>query len=145
MLNIDPKLLSDIGKHAAEDYPRECCGVLLGTCDRELRHVHQTVRCRNAHPNPANRYTIEPEKLIAVQRQARDLQMEIVGFYHSHPDHPPTCSQTDIEEANWVGCSYLIVALEHEKVTGMRSYVLSMEGDRRTMTEEPLIEAAIKP
>src|SRR3954470_4958504 len=101
MLNIDHKLLSDIAKHAVEDYPRECCGVLLGTRDRELRHVQQIVRCRNAHPSPARRYAIEPAELITVQRDARDLQIEIVGFYHSHPDHPATCSKTDIEEANW--------------------------------------------
>ena len=145
MLNIDHKLLSDIAKHAADEYPRECCGVLLGSRDRELRHVQQIVRCRNSHPAPAKRYQIEPAELIAVQRDARDLQMEIVGFYHSHPDHPPACSATDLQEANWAGCSYLIVGTEHHEVTGTRSYVLSVEGDHRKFTEEPLIEAAIQP
>lgn len=144
MLNIDHKLLSGIAKHAADQYPSECCGVLLGTRDGELRHVHQIVRCRNAHATPAKRYTIEPADLIAIQRDARDLQMEIVGFYHSHPDHPPTCSKTDLEEANWAECSYLIVGLKGQEVTGVRSYVLSVRGDHRRLIEEPMIEAATK-
>jgi proteasome lid subunit RPN8/RPN11 len=145
MLNIDHKLLSEIAKHAVDEYPRECCGVLLGQRDEEVRHVAQIVRCRNSHHQPATRYEIDPVELISVQRDARDLELEIVGFYHSHPDHPATFSDTDVEEANWAGCSYLILGVERQIVTATRSYVLNIRNEQRAFIEEPMIETAIQP
>jgi len=68
--------------------------------------------------------------------------LEIIGFYHSHPDHPPTFSETDLEEANWAGCSYVIISIENSQVSAVRSYQLRIEGDRRTFIEEPLVDPA---
>jgi proteasome lid subunit RPN8/RPN11 len=145
MLRIENKLLSNIWKHAAEEYPAECCGVLLGTRGRSSRNVMQIVRCRNVHITPKSRYSIAPEQLISIQRDARDLKLEIVGFYHSHPDHPAVASETDLAEANWSGCSYLIVGMERGSGTNARSYVLNIENESRIFVEESLIEAAVQP
>jgi proteasome lid subunit RPN8/RPN11 len=145
MLNITQKQLAEITKHAADDYPQECCGVLLGLRQADVRHVLQTVRCRNVHPSPSARYTIDPPELIIVQRDARDLQMEIIGFYHSHPEHPAQWSTTDLEQAHWEGCSYLIISVERRLTTAARSFVLDIANDRRTFIEEALIEAAVNP
>ena len=142
MLNIDPKSLAAVRQHAVESYPFECCGVLLGRSDGESRHVELIARCHNVHDQPATRYVIDPTELIGIQRDARDLQLEIVGFYHSHPDHPASYSPTDLEEANWAGCSYLIVGVEYRQVTTARSYLLQIERQQRTFIEEPLFEAA---
>ena len=145
MLNIDRKLLGEISKHASEDYPHECCGVLLGSRDQNTRLVQQLVRCRNVHPETTTRYAIAPDELISIQRDARDLQLEIVGFYHSHPDHPATCSTTDLEEAYWSGCSYLILSVERNVVSGTRSYVLDISGEHRALIEEPVTHPEHRP
>lgn len=144
MLSLDHKSFSSLSQHAIAEYPNECCGVLLGTRDGHDRRVSQVIRCRNAHASPANRYAIDPSELISIQRHARELQLEIVGFYHSHPDHPPTFSETDVEEANWAGCSYVIASVDNGQFAGIRSYLLHLEGDRRYFVEEPLIHPATR-
>jgi len=144
-LNVDQKTRSAIWKHAADAYPLECCGVLLGTRDDDVCHVFQIVPCRNVHATPESRYAIDPSELISIQRDARDLQLEIVGFYHSHPDHPPEYSQIDLQEAFWGGCSYLIVGVEQRRVTAMRSYLLHLDEKKRFFTEETLVEAVVRP
>ena len=100
--------------HGEETYPHECCGVLLGNAAPEGNQVR---RSSSAPATPAptaahNRYNIAPEELVTIQRQARGLGLDIVGFYHSHPDHPAQWSQTDFAEAHWVGCSYVITSVE---------------------------------
>jgi proteasome lid subunit RPN8/RPN11 len=142
MLKIDHTSFSSLARHAIADYPSECCGVLLGTRDGQKRWVSQVIPCRNVHASPATHYAIDPAELISIQRRARELQLEIVGFYHSHPDHPPTFSETDLEEANWAGCSYVILSVRPQQVEAVRSYLLSIEGDRRTFIEEPLVDPA---
>lgn len=143
MLRLDPKQLAEIQKHAVEAYPHECCGVLLGQRDAEQRVVARAVRCRNAHPNPATRYSIDPAELIAIQRSARESHFQIVGFYHSHPDHPPSVSATDLAEADWTGCSYIIVSVENRQVTAVRSFALTVGEGGRTLIEEALVNAAV--
>jgi proteasome lid subunit RPN8/RPN11 len=145
MLNIDHNSLAAVGRHAVSAYPHECCGVLLGKRDADRSHVTLIAQCRNSHDSPASRYVIDPVELIGIQRDARDLQLEIVGFYHSHPDHPPVYSATDLEEANWGGCSYLIISVANQHVTAARSYRLRFEGDLRQFVEEPLVESAALP
>jgi proteasome lid subunit RPN8/RPN11 len=138
MLNIDHNSFSSLARHAIAEYPRECCGVLLGTRDGHNRHVAKVIQCRNAHPSPATRYLIDPADLISIQRDAREQLLEIIGFYHSHPDHPPTFSETDLEEANWVGCSYVIIGIDDWQVTESRSYLLSTINAEKRFVEEPL-------
>ena len=85
------------------------------------RRPTATMSARSSAPaTPApirahNRYNIAPEELIKIQRQARKLGLDIVGFYHSHPDHPAQWSQTDFAEAHWVGCSYVITRVDRAK------------------------------
>jgi proteasome lid subunit RPN8/RPN11 len=141
MLNIDPRSLSILRRHALDAYPYECCGVLLGVREGEHRRVLHVVPCRNVHPMPKSRYAIDPSELISVQRDTRDIQMEIIGFYHSHPDHSPEYSGTDLDEANWHGCSYLIIGVDHRAVTCSKSYVLNVDGEQRFFVEELLSDA----
>ena len=75
--------------HGEETYPHECCGVLLGNAAPDGNQVREIVRAGNTRTDSAhNRYNIAPEELVKIQRQARKLGLDIVGFYHSHPDHP---------------------------------------------------------
>jgi proteasome lid subunit RPN8/RPN11 len=98
-----------IRRHGEETYPHECCGVLLGHSQEDATTVTDTVRVENIWTDSAhNRYRIAPTELIRVQREGRKKGLDIVGFYHSHPDHPAQWSQTDLAEAHWFGCSYII-------------------------------------
>ncbi len=91
----------------------------------------QIVRAGNTRTDSAhNRYNIAPEELIKIQRQARTLGLDIVGFYHSHPDHPAQWSKTDFDEAHWLGCSYIITSVEKGKAVMTNSFLLT--GTERT-------------
>jgi proteasome lid subunit RPN8/RPN11 len=102
-------------KHLREvverEYPDEACGILLSRREN-ADEVVQVIACTNADPEPGRRYSIAPEELIAAQKHAREDGLEILGFYHSHPDHPAEASPTDLAEAHWTGCVYLICSVE---------------------------------
>ena len=132
--------------HGEETYPHECCGVLLGKSEagRQSRAGRScgpgNTRTDSAH----NRYNIAPEELIRIQRQARKLGLDIVGFYHSHPDHPAQWSTTDFAEAHWVGCSYVITSVEQGKAEVTNSFLLTGTGedDKKFIDEAVEIEMA---
>src|SRR5271166_3659970 len=118
MLKFSESDYAEIRRHGEEIYPHECCGILLGTSDGEVRTVRSTVRCGNTRTDsPQNRYNIDPRELVRVQREARERDLEIVGFYHSHPDHPARWSATDLEDAHWIGCSYVITSVQKGAAT----------------------------
>ena len=79
-------------------------------------------------PTPAhNRYQIAPQELVKIQRLGRERGLDIVGFYHSHPDHPAQWSTTDFAEAHWLGCSYVITAVEEGR--GAADKFVSADGN----------------
>ena len=142
MLRISQSVLAEIRRHGEETYPHECCGVLLGSVDLEnhLREVKRTVRAGNTRADsPQNRYNIDPRELIAAQKLAREKGEDIIGFYHSHPDHPARWSQTDYAEAHWYGCSYVITSVElgKAKVTNSFALIGTSEEDKR-FVDEPI-------
>lgn len=126
--------------HGEETYPHECCGALLGNATPDGNHVHQTVRAGNTRSDRAHdRYNIAPEELIKIQRHARGLGLDIVGFYHSHPDCPAQWSKTDFDEAHWVGCSYIITRVNHGKSDVTNSFLLTGTGeDDKQFIDEPV-------
>ena len=137
--------------HGEETYPHECCGILLGTHAPGSQPtasasgvggnvVRRIVRAGNTRTDSAhNRYHIAPEELVRAQREARRDGLDIVGFYHSHPDHPAQWSATDFAEAHWIGCSYVITAVEkgHAEVTN--SFLLQgSDEDSKVFVDEAL-------
>ncbi len=140
-LVISPRHLQTIGLHGSSTYPEECCGVLIGhpadaagtTLVERLLSVDNE-RGDSRH----NRYVIAPETVLAAQREARAAGLEIVGYYHSHPDHPARPSDFDREHA-WPGLSYLIVAVERGRVADARSWRLA--DDRGRFDEETIDQA----
>ena len=87
-----------------------------------------------------NRYLINPETLLAAHKQARALGLDVVGYYHSHPDHPARPSEFDREHA-WPGVSYLIVSVEKGNVADIRSWRLA--DDREKFDEEEIDKEAV--
>ena len=143
MLKLRQVDYDEIRRHGEETYPYECCGVLLGTVDGDTRIVKASVRCHNMRrDSPKNRYEIDPVEVVRILRDARALGLDIVGFYHSHPDHPAGWSPTDLEEAYWLGCSYVITSVEDGKAQLTRSFALTGSSmENKAFVEEELVTA----
>jgi len=131
MLRLSQSDYLSLRQHGEETYPHECCGVLLGQFDDNgagsvTKSVSRIARCGNTRADsPHNRYQIDPRDLIRIQREGRERGEDIVGFYHSHPDHPAQWSPTDLAEAHWFGCSYVITSVEKGTATITNSFELT--------------------
>lgn len=139
MLKLRQSDYDALRRHAEQTYPNECCGALLGTRAGDVRDVRATVACTNARSDsPDTRYSIDPRELVRIQRDARARGWKIVGFYHSHPDHPARWSPADLEEAHWVGCSYVIIGVAKGKAVQTSSFFLTgtREEDKAFVDEE---------
>jgi proteasome lid subunit RPN8/RPN11 len=143
MLRMTETIYRAIRKHGEETYPHECCGILLGLSEDGDNRVLEAVRAGNTRTDSAhNRYRIAPQELVRAQREARAKGLDIVGFYHSHPDHPAMWSSTDLAEAHWMTCSYVITAVEKGEAKQTNSFLLigTGEEDKRLEGEAVLIE-----
>ena len=139
-LRIPRPLYDQLRAHGEETYPHECCGILLGkSTDADLQ-VIEILRAGNTCTDSAhNRYNIAPQELIAAQRHARKSGLDIVGFYHSHPDHPAQWSPTDFAEAHWFGCAYVITAIEKGRAALTNSFLLTgTTEDDKAFTNQPI-------
>jgi proteasome lid subunit RPN8/RPN11 len=106
-VKIPRALVEAIRAHGTETYPHECCGFLVGRSGEVL----ELARASNAREDsPENRYLIPPVEFVRVQKDADARGLDIVGFYHSQPDHPARPSAFDREHA-WPGYAYLIVSV----------------------------------
>jgi proteasome lid subunit RPN8/RPN11 len=134
MLKISQADYDQLRRHGEETYPHECCGVLLGAASDSMREVRAIVRAGNTRLDSLhNRYNIDPGELVRIQRHAREQNLDIVGFYHSHPDHPARWSSTDFAEAHWIGCSYVITSVQSGKASITNSFALvgTLEEDKK--------------
>ena len=139
-LSLTKSQWTDLRKHGEETFPHECCGVLLGKFEEDGSKVVQaTVRCTNQRSDsPHNRYFIDPKELVRIQRQACEHDQEIVGFYHSHPQHPARWSKTDLEEAHWTSCSYVITSVMDGTATDTNSFELAGMDDNKSFHNEEI-------
>ena len=105
-------VLNAIRRHGAQAYPEEGCGFLIGTVEDGDNQVLDTQPVANRQTgNRERRYQITPEDYREANRAAADRGLDIVGFYHSHPDHPAEPSETDLEEATFPGYTYVIISV----------------------------------
>jgi proteasome lid subunit RPN8/RPN11 len=137
MISITEELLNEIRKHGVRDYPYECCGLLIGQFTAEGKNVTETYPISNAREESAkrNRFLIEPAELMRGERYARERDLEVVGFYHSHPDSPAVPSQYDLEHA-WPTYSYIIVSTTAERAGDLFSW--EQEPDRSQFNPEEI-------
>lgn len=168
-LLISSRHLTVVEMHARAAYPEECCGVLIGRFlddERLEAQVDRVLAARNGYQEAVdtagfgttdsagggassrsaaetakNRYLIPPQTVISAHQHARQQGMEVIGYYHSHPNHPARPSEQDLEHA-WAGLSYLIVSVTDGRLDATRSWRLSQERDR---FEEQRLEAAGMP
>jgi len=117
-------------------YPYETCGLLIGRAGKEATEVEDLVQARNLNrERPGDRFELDPDAFAATDRRVREVGLEIVGIWHSHPDHPAIPSQTDRTGA-WAGWSYLIASVGRQGLFSLRSWSLQ---------EETFVEEVIEP
>jgi len=142
LIKIDNDNLSAIRAHGEQDYPYECCGLLIGRFDADgTKTVVETYAISNAREESAkrNRFLIQPEELMRGERYAASKKLEVVGFYHSHPESPAVPSQYDLEHA-WPTYSYIIVSVKNQKDGDLFSW--EQDPDRSKFESEKMITSA---
>ena len=139
-LFLSRTLYEAIRAHGEETYPHECCGALLGQPVAGGWRVIEAVRAGNTRTDSAhNRYHIAPLELVHIERKARRQGSEIAGFYHSHPDHPAQWSTTDLAEAHWLGCAYVITAVAKGRAADTNSFLLTGQSEEEKRFEPQTI------
>jgi proteasome lid subunit RPN8/RPN11 len=142
VLRLSQAIYDSLRVHGEETYPYECCGALLGHSSPEGWRVVAAVRAGNTRTDSAhNRYNIAPAELVKIEREARSQGLGIAGFYHSHPDHPAQWSATDLAEAHWLGCSYVITEIARGKAAVTHSFLLAGASEEEKRFEPETILA----
>jgi proteasome lid subunit RPN8/RPN11 len=131
-LVLAPAVNAAIRRHSSETYPHECCGALIG---RDGFVTTAFALPNTTDEGPRRRFLVRPEDYRAAERRASELGGELLGFYHSHPDHPARPSQYDLHHA-WPFFSYVIVSVRASQPGDMTSWRL--RDDRSAFDEEPL-------
>ena len=140
MLRLRARHAEIVHSHLCRAYPEEGCGVLLGREAEGERWVERVIAIDNVREDSRhNRYLIAPGQFLAAEREARAADLDVIGFFHSHPDHPSEPSAFDLEHA-WPWYSYLIVSVERGTVKDARSWRLTE--DRTRFEPEDLLLAA---
>lgn len=145
-LKLSQLQIEAVRQHGARDYPNECCGILLGHAEGEQKQVCEVIALKNLRQEPEkaqellplespaseserNRFLIDPREQLRVERAARARGLEVLGYYHSHPDHPARPSNYDREHA-WPSYSYMILSVEAGEPKELTSWVLTDAGSR---------------
>ena len=129
MLVLNPELETMIKSEGEKSYPNECCGILIGEIDGDgAKTAKQTQPIINASEDDEqyHRFLITPEDIMEAERTARKAKLDVVGFYHSHPDHPAAPSEYDKEHA-LPFYSYVIVSVEKGSAKEMTSWELTAD------------------
>jgi proteasome lid subunit RPN8/RPN11 len=141
MIKVPASLMKKIYSHTEASYPNECCGLMIGTfADGAQPKIAREFRiCKNLNTERArDRYDMDPLDMLKAQREFENTPLEIIGIYHSHPDHPSRPSQTDTDRA-WPDYSYVIISVQKGSVRSAQSWVLNESNSARKFDEETLV------
>ena len=141
-LRVSEALIKRIHAHAVETYPHECCGALLGKDGETAREVVELLPLANRrNDSPRNRFEVTADDVQMAEKKARELRLEVVGWYHSHPDAPARPSEFDREHA-WPWYSYIIVSVQKREPRETTSWRLR---DDRSAYDPEAIESVAQP
>jgi proteasome lid subunit RPN8/RPN11 len=136
MLRLNEQLILAITKHAERDYPHECGGMLIGKFEDDRKEVFETFPIENARKySRHNRILLLPKDVLRSEKYARDHKLDVVGYYHSHPNAPAVPSQYDLDHALPVW-SYVIASVINGAAVEVRSW--EMRADRSQFDEEEI-------
>jgi proteasome lid subunit RPN8/RPN11 len=144
-LYLTTEHLDQIRDHGEEGYPDEVCGLLLGAFvpgrapGEVARYVREVFRLENERTDERERrYSVSGREMFRAEKYARAHGLALIGYYHSHPDHPAVPSRYDLDHATWPGISYPIVSVMRGQAVAVKSYVLDEE--RTQYLSEEIIE-----
>lgn len=158
MLRVTAEHIRAICAHAQSTYPQECCGLLLGKVSQDGKILIDAIATENVwsaqavesfseidtkwqlSENKSTHYTIAPEEILRVQKESRDRQLDIIGIYHSHPDHPAIPSEFD-RVCAWQAYSYIIVSVPQGKAGELQSWCL--DDNHQFQPEEIIVDRLI--
>lgn len=136
-MRTNSEILDAIRRHGSEAYPEECCGFLLGRMTSQGNDVEAAIPVVNRREtNRKRRFSISAEDFHAAGHAAREQSLDIVGFYHSHPDHPAEPSATDLAEATFPYYTYAIVSVFGHGAEQITAWTLVP--DRSRFDPEPI-------
>ena len=138
MIALGAQQEDEIRRHGEAEYPHECCGLLIGRVDEDgHKRVVEIYLVSNAREEDArhNRSLILPDEYMRGERHARQHGLDVVGNYHSHPDHEAVPSPFDLDHA-WPTWSYLIVSVREGQACDLRAW--EMRADRSRFDEEEI-------
>jgi proteasome lid subunit RPN8/RPN11 len=122
---LQPEQVAFIYRQAETSYPHECCGFLLGGQSEAEFSAMKIIPAENRRTDSLhNRYNISPQDYLQTEKLADSLGQQLIGFYHSHPDHPAIPSQYDLEHA-WPNLVYAIVSVQQGKAREVSAYLLA--------------------
>jgi proteasome lid subunit RPN8/RPN11 len=153
ILKLKNQHLEQMLQHAERDYPSECCGMMLGKVGGDAKTVYEVVAIHNLRHDPSkaqkmlpvdspdqetdrNRFLIDPGEQLRVEKSARERNLDVIGYYHSHPDHPAKPSRYDRDHA-WPWYSYVIMEVNRGKAGEFNSWILS---DDRSRFDQEAVE-----
>ena len=123
---LDPGVASAIRRHGEETFPHECCGALIG---RDHGVVAAVPLPNTTEEGPRRRFLVRPSDYRMAEQKATELGSELLGFYHSHPDHPARPSQFDLDHA-WPNFAYVIVSVMSGAARDMTVWYLQDDRSR---------------
>ncbi len=143
MIQLAERERNEIAAQGERDYPYECCGLLLGSFSEHgggkvCSEIYPISNAREEETK-RNRFLIRPEELMRGEKYAASKGLDVVGFYHSHPDHPAVPSAYDLDHA-WPTYSYIVVAVKSGRAEDLLSW--EMQADRSRFDEEEILNVS---
>ena len=135
MIYLTEEHIKQIEAHGEETFPHECGGMIIGRFETDKKTVVELLPMENAMDKAEqhNRVLITPKDVLRAERYARSKKLDVIGYYHSHPDHPAIPSQFDLDHALPVW-TYIIVSVKNGRAADVRAW--EMENDRSKFNEE---------
>ncbi|MGA7854956.1 MAG: M67 family metallopeptidase [Candidatus Acidiferrales bacterium] len=141
VLKISEALAGRIRAHGVETYPHECCGAILGRDGEAAREVLDLMPLANRRDDsPRNRFEVTAADVRLAEKTARAQNLDLIGWYHSHPDHPARPSEYDRDHA-WPWYSYIIISVQSGQPRDMNSWRLR---DDRSAYDSEAIESSAR-
>lgn len=127
MIKVEPEAWRIMVDHARSTFPNECCGVMIGTIDEDVKTVKQAFATENAYVGgQEDRYEIRPEDLLKADQQARKQGMDMIGIFHSHPDCDAYFSKTDLQNScPWY--SFVVLSIKRGEFDHANSFLPNPE------------------
>ena len=126
-IKIQSVHIEEINSHGEETYPEECCGILIGKYEDNIPKVLEIRKMKNVNSeSKKTKYSIDTLEILSLEKELEDKELEMIGIYHSHPDHPSRPSETDLQYA-WPNLSYIILSVDNGKANTLTSWRLDIK------------------